>query len=113
MDDVGVVAERPRGEPLLLLDEEFGQRFVDGRHSSYPRHWLHLLSVWSRHGDHLGVRPQVVARIFKPEAEAPTFVWFDCLAELVRCQAAAVDNDVVRPPCSRSTPQTSRPSTSS
>jgi hypothetical protein len=57
---------------------------------------LHLLSAPSRHGDHVCVRPHVVARIFEHEAKAPTFIWFERLAELVPCQAAAVDSDVVR-----------------
>jgi len=96
MDDVGVVSERPRGEPLLLLDEEFGERLVEGRPPSCPRHRLYPLSARSRHGDHVRVRPPVVARIFEHEAEAPTFVWFECVADLVPCQKAAIDNDVVR-----------------
>jgi hypothetical protein len=36
------------------------------------------------------------ARIVEHEAEAPTFVWFECVAELVPCQTMAVDNDVAR-----------------
>jgi hypothetical protein len=47
MDHVGVVAERPHREPLLLLDQEFVERVVDSRRSSCPRHWFHLLSALS------------------------------------------------------------------
>ncbi len=84
------------GEALLLLGEELTQYFVDGRRLSGFRHSLHLQKACSRHGDHLGVRPQVVAPIFEDETEPPTFVWFESPAELVPCQAASVDDDVVR-----------------
>ena len=62
-----------------------------------PGHRLHLLRAWGRYGDHVCIWPQVVARIFEHEAETPTFISFECLAELAPCQTAAVNNDVERP----------------
>lgn len=42
------------------------------------------------------VLPLGTERVLEHEAEAPAFVWLECLSELVPCQSATVDNDVVR-----------------